>query len=367
MNNEMIHPVSPHSALITSQIPDDLPPDLEAAVRTWLEREVALGDPREDTIKSYTSHLNHWLRWCSARSINPSLVTQADVESFRHELIQAGMKASSIAVKLTVIRRFYQAAMNRGLIAINPAAEVRPPVEREAKSEQKHLTAGQAELLIMHLPMSGSIKSLRDRAIIALMLLEGLRRVEIKRANVEDIEDIDGGVRILVHGKRKDGYIFPREDTVAAIRAYLAIRGEVLAEETMLHHRPYSVTPMFASVRKNGRARGRISRIGLNSVIDGYLIKAGLKRKRISCHALRHTCGTLLYDVTKDIRAVQDTLRHENITTSAVYAASGREHKRFTRKIPLAITTVPTQQSQPEPSRDENIEHANNPTSEVIP
>lgn len=49
----------------------------------------------------------------------------------------------------------------------------------------------------------------------------------------------------------------------------------------------------------------------------------------------------MLYDVTKDIRAVQDTLRHEDISTSAIYAASGREHKRFTRKIPLAITTAP--------------------------
>ena len=144
MNNDIIPTGGPHSALISSQIPDNLPADLEAAVRNWLEREVALGDPREDTIKTYTSHLNHWLRWCNARSIAPAAMTQADVESFRHELIQAGMKASSIAVKLTVIRRFYQVAMNRGLIAINPAANVRPPVAREAKSEQKHLTAGQA-------------------------------------------------------------------------------------------------------------------------------------------------------------------------------------------------------------------------------
>ena len=108
MTDEIIPITGTHSALITSQMPDHLSPDLQAAVRTWLEREVALGDPREDTIKSYTSHLNHWLRWCSVRNINPSHVTQTDVESFRHELIQAGMKASSIAVKLTVIRRFYQ-------------------------------------------------------------------------------------------------------------------------------------------------------------------------------------------------------------------------------------------------------------------
>lgn len=346
MTDEIIPITGNHSALITSQMPEHLSPDLQAAVRTWLEREVALGDPREDTIKTYTSHLNQWLRWCQTRCLNPAAVRQADVECFRHELIQAGMKASSISVKLTVIRRFYQAAMNRGLIAVNPATEVRPPVSREAKSEQKHLTAGQAELLIMHLPEPDSIKGLRDRAIIALMLLEGLRRVEIMRANVEDIEDVEGGVRILVHGKRKDGYIFPREDTVAAIRAYLASRGDILAEETALHHRQAFVTPMFVSVRKNGRGRGRISRIGLNSVIDSYLKKAGLKRQRISCHALRHTCGTLLYDVTKDIRAVQDTLRHEDITTSAVYAASGREHKRFTRKIPLAISTAPASHTQ---------------------
>lgn len=366
MSNEII-PTGAPATLVANQVTDSLSPDLEAAVRTWLEREVALGDPREDTIKTYTSQLNHWLRWCNSRNLNPAAVTQADVEIFRHELIQAGMKSSSIAVKLTVIRRFYQVAMNRGLIAINPAVDVRPPITREAQSEQKHLTAGQAELLIMHLPDPDSIKGLRDRAIISLMLLEGLRRVEIKRANVEDIEDVEGGVRILVHGKRKDGYIFPREDTVAAISAYLAARGNVSAEETIIHHRQVSVTPMFVSVRKNGRGRGRISRIGLNSVIDGYLSKAGLKRKRVSCHALRHTCGTLLYDVTKDIRAVQDTLRHENISTSAVYAASGREHKRFTRKIPLKITTETAPRHQEDHGREQNDTKPNETTSEVTP
>ena len=183
-----------------------------------------------------------------------------------------------------------------------------------------------------------------DRSIIILGLLEGLRRVEISLANVEDVqayeEEVEEGVyeirhKILVHGKRKDRICYPRRDTMELLFKYIEARGPVEKEEIVVKGAPVMVTPLFCSQSKKGKPAGRITRRGLNHIVDGYLKKAGLKVKDISCHALRHSCGYLTYKETHNIRAVQDVLGHANINTAAIYAASDHNKNRYTEKIKL--------------------------------
>ncbi|MDY6849979.1 MAG: tyrosine-type recombinase/integrase [Thermodesulfobacteriota bacterium] len=191
-------------------------------------------------------------------------------------------------------------------------------------------SAGEAELLFRAVPNDSELKSLRDKAMIGLMALEGLRRVEIVRACVSDIEPDGEGLRLLVHGKGRERFIYPREDTALALQQFLALRGPL---EKDSHGEP-----LFVQIRKGGKAMGRISRTGVNKVVDHYLRKAELKREGLSSHALRHTCGALLYQATRDIRAVQETLGHSNIATSAGYAhIIERGKARYTRDIPVKI------------------------------
>ena len=241
------------------------------------------------------------------------------------------MKHSTIALKLTTIRRFYAAAQSTGCIQYNPADGVKPPRERQAKEDtMKYLSAGEAELLFRAVPKSGTVKALRDKAIIAAMALEGLRAIEVTRACVEDIEALPGGgYRILIHGKGKDGYIYPREDTLQVINDYLSARGEIIDDD--------QGTPLFTAVG-NRAGRHRLNRDGLRDIIDSYLVKAGLKRSGLSCHGLRHTCGALLYQATRDIKVVQETLRHADISTASRYShIVNRGEARYTKAIPINI------------------------------
>ena len=322
------------------------PSDLRTAIETWLQMEIANGDPRADTVDNYRIQLNHWVTWCEVNSIDIGHPSRQHVEAFRRELVEAGMAASTIAVKLTVVRQFYKSAVIRGLIATNPATDVHPPVNRKVRDRKKNLNQVEAAELLNSLSDENSPQTLRDRAIIALALLEGLRRVELHRANVEDIEEVEyetvGGTvtrrtRILIHGKRRDRWCYPRADTVEALREYLDARGAVPPEEAVIHNRVERVVPMFCGLSKAGRSVRRISRRGLNWVVDGYLSKAGLKKDQISCHALRHSCGYMTYKETKDLRAVQDTLGHATIATAAIYAASDHEEARYTEQIPLKL------------------------------
>jgi len=306
--------------------------DIELLIGEWLGLDVANGDACADTLKTYRCHFSGWLAWCDQNSVAPGQATIDDVKLWRQDLVAIGSKSSTIALKLTTVRRFYQAAVDRGMLSANPVAAVRPPRERRAvKDKIKYLTAGEAELLFRAVPNEQRLKPLRDRAMIALMALEGLRRVEIMRANVEDIEPMqDGGIRLLVHGKGKEGYVYPREDTAEAIETFLCARGR--AEQDTLG------VPLFTRLLKGGIVAKRITRSGINRIIDSYLVSAGVKRSGVSCHALRHTCGTLLYQATRDVRAVQETLRQSNINTAAIYAGIvDRGKARYTKEIRVII------------------------------
>lgn len=318
--------VHPEMELLTTPVMS-----VEQMVADWLHLDVANGDACVDTLKTYRGNFQSWLTWCKENQVHPGQATIEDIKGWRQDLIAAGSKPSTISLKLTTVRRFYQSAVDRGILKSNPATNVRAPRERRAVREQiKYLSAGEAELLFRAVPKDSEIKSLRDKAMIGLMALEGLRRVEIVRACVFDIGSDLEGLRLLVHGKGKERFIYPREDTSRALQEYLAARGAI--------ERDNQGEPLFVQVRKGGTAMGRISRTGVNKVVDHYLQKAGLKREGLSCHALRHTCGALLYQATRDVRAVQETLGHSNIATSAGYAhIIERGKARYTREIPVKI------------------------------
>lgn len=304
-------------------------PDLIDQAAEWFALDVANGDARPDTIATYISHLNHWLNWCRVNNIDPGHPSPAAVKGFRQELVQSKAAHATISLKLTTVRRFYDGAVSRGLLESNPVKDIKAPRKRTADAEViKCLTAGETERFFEAIPHDHKLKNLRDRAMAALMTLEGLRRIEICRANVEDIEETDTGIRILVHGKGKDGYIYPREDTVACIRDYLIQRGPVQSDK--------DGEPLFVSLSKGEKVRGRITRIGLSKWIDTMLLTAGIAKKGRACHALRHTCGALLYQATRDVKVVQETLRHASIAMAAKYShVQERGKARYTQAIPV--------------------------------
>lgn len=304
-------------------------PDLIDQAAEWFALDVANGDARPDTIATYISHINHWLNWCRVNNIDPGHATTTHLKAFRQELVQSGAAHATISLKLTTVRRFYDGAVSRGLLEANPVNGVKAPRKRTADAEIiKCLTAGETERFFEAIPHDHKLKNLRDRAMAALMTLEGLRRIEICRANLEDIEETDSGVRILVHGKGKDGYIYPREDTVVCIKNYLIQRGPVQSDK--------DGEPLFVSLSKGDKVRGRITRIGLSKWIDTMLAKAGIMKKGRGCHALRHTCGALLYQATRDVKVVQETLRHASIAMAAKYShVQERGKARYTQQIPV--------------------------------
>ena len=292
-----------------------------------LEIDVANGDAREDTLRAYASNMKMFVQWYKDQGFNINEIREWHIKKYRQFMINEGLAHATQSLKLTTLRRFFKGLKDRDIIERNPAANVKPPRDREAKTDIKYLSPGEVELLSRELKQVNGVKGARDRAMIALMLREGLRAVEVVRANVADIDERDN--KILIHGKGKDAYIYPSQDTLDKINEYLELRKEPDTDEQGL--------PLFVNLDRRTGGR-RLTRPGLRSVVNKYFKMADIKVKGLSCHALRHTCGKSLYEKTKDVRVVQEVLRHSDPSTAAKYAhITERKEARYTEDIEITF------------------------------
>ena len=152
----------------------------------------------------------------------------------------------------------------------------------------------------------------RDHAIIMLFLNCGLRLSELISINIDKIK----GDTLTVVGKgNKERTIYLNDICVKAIEEYLEVRPDP---------KPGHENALFISNRKS-----RFSPKGVQHMINKYLNEAGLSGKHYSPHKLRHTAATLMYQYGNvDIRALQEILGHENISTTQIYTHIDKKQLR---------------------------------------
>ena len=300
--------------------------------KTLLARYLSQGEPSEDTLRSYYSFIDNYLKWCFANKCHPLKITEYQFMYYRDFLIKSNLKKRSIKTKLNAIKQFYNIAVKLKLIETNPAKDVSvKSYEPNEFAPMKFLTLEQLKHLLSVIPDYDGKHSeyLRDRAIIMLMALEGLRTVEVHRMSINDINwDMK---TIYIHGKGHNDFIYPRQDVLLALKEYIKVR-------------PFEFTnidkfgePVFTAVANHGRGC-RLDRRGIRYNIDRWLEKAGYKKAGLSCHMLRHTCGTLLYAKTKDLQIVKEVLRHSDINITSKYAhVYNNLDNRYTSTIDLNL------------------------------
>jgi site-specific recombinase XerD len=304
----------------------------------FLDIDVSAGDASADTLKTYTRQLYQFLQWCDRCQLNPVLIVKDDVKKYRHWMVkQQQYKPATIALKLAVVRRFYQAAVEKGLISLNPAAGVKPPREKLDPAEKiTYLEAEEVEMLLGVIPNDGSLKSARDRLMLGIMALEGTRTVELHRADIASIVRQGKNLGVRVEGKRSIRVVPLTPDLANLLVEYLhqrETRGEVLQP----------TRPLFISTGNNSRGN-RISRRGIRTIVDTYLKLANLKHtpgRTISAHSLRHTAGTLALRSGADLRQVQDLLGHRDPRTTSIYTHVGdRWENNPALKLKIEIPSV---------------------------
>lgn len=290
----------------------------------YLPKFISSGMPTEDTLKDYISNINAFIRWCSEVRVNPLEMTEFKLRLYREYLQKREYANVSQRQKLSSLRAFYNMAVKMGYCKENPVTAIEIKVPKRTGGERDYIYYDDIQMKeIMNVVKNYKDDYIRYRnaAIVMLLGYQGLRNIELHRLNDNDI-DLEK-LEIAIHGKGSVGRIdiIPLIENVADVLSnYLALRPDTVPDE--------HGTPLFAFFYHTKRKGQRMSRRGFERIVTEILEKAHLKEIGGCCHCLRHSCGTNLYDRTKDLKLVQNFLRHSDPSVTARYTHINDEKTR---------------------------------------
>ena len=215
-------------------------------------------------------------------------------------------KAATRARKVSTIRIFFKyLSQKAGLIDANPAQNLETP--KQEKRMPKYLSLDESKkLLAITANEEDNRNAKRDYAIITIFLNCGLS--ELVGINIKNIDFSENKLTVIGKGN-KERTIYLNKACVNSINDYIS---NARPKEGIKYD---SKDALFLSERKE-----RISNRTVQSVVKKELQKAGLDINKYSVHKLRHTAATLMYQYGGvDIRALQELLGHESISTTEIY------------------------------------------------
>ena len=259
------------------------------------------------SLASYRRDLVAWSAWLGKRGLLRA--ERADVEGWLASQFEAKAKASSVARRLSAIKRFYRLQLERATMGEDPTLRVRAP--KKPRRLPKLLSERQVEELLAA-PDVDTPLGLRDRAMLETLYATGLRVSELVGLTLVQVSLDVGVVRVL--GKGSKERLVPLGDEAAAwIEKYRkTARMELLGEAKSNH--------LFVTSR-----HGPLTRQAFWLLVKRYAARAGIPAAALSPHVLRHAFATHLLNHGADLRVVQLLLGHADITTTTIYTHVARE------------------------------------------
>lgn len=250
---------------------------------------------------------------------HPLILKQHDIRQYTNFQHRQGLSSKSLQRKLSSLRQLYQHFSQQGKISNNPTLNIQLP--KSAKKLPKVMDTDQLQHLLNY--QADDWYSVRDKAIIELLYSSGLRLAEIANLNISDIDFPQG--LILVTGKGDKQRQLPLgKMATTALQAWLAIRHERL--------QGINLAAVFISNQKK-----RLSHRSIQLRLD----KLGAERQsqqKLHPHLLRHSFASHILESSSDLRAVQELLGHQDISTTQIYTHLDFQHlaKTYDKAHPRA-------------------------------
>ncbi len=272
--------------------------------QVWLQDGLA-----PSSLSSYRRDLNQWAGWLERRGSSLLDAQRTDVEGFLAGQFRAKAKATSIARRLSSLRRFYALQLQQGTLRANPTLRVRAP--KLPRRLPKNLSEAKVEALLAA-PDSETTLGLRDRAMLETLYATGLRVSELVGLTLAEVSLDMGVVRVLGKGS-KERLVPLGEESIAWLKRYLAVaRPSLMANGKS--------KALFVTARG-----GPLTRQAFWALLKRLGAKAGIPAGSLSPHVLRHAFATHLLNHGADLRVVQLLLGHADITTTTIYTHVARE------------------------------------------
>ena len=263
------------------------------------------------TVRLRREDLERFVLWTEARDlVRATAVTMDVLERYQRHLF-AYRKANGMPLSvasqsriLVSLRALFRWMHRGGVIDTNPASDLVGP-HRVRRLPACVLTAQEAEIVLAQ-PNLHTLTGVRDRAILETLYSTGIRRSEVAALRLSDLDRERGMVTIRSGKGGHDRIIAIGERALAWIDRYL------------LDSRPeFSSGPVGDIIFLNRWGRP-FEPHGISCLVRRF-IKAANLGKSGSCHALRHTCATVMLDHGADIRYIQQQLGHQLLSTTQIY------------------------------------------------
>lgn len=270
------------------------------------------------TLRNYASDLHqfhHYLTHAPGGEPRPEpeleQIDNLTIREFLGVLYQRRNRKSSAARKLATLRSFMKYLAGQGVIPTNPAKNVASP--KQEKHLPEYLTADSVTELL-EAPRAFSELDIRDQAILELFYATGIRVSELVGLDRDDL-DIEGGfIRVLGKGRKERIVPFGRK-AAEALRAYLQVRRNLCAKYSGAGETKADTAGDAVFLNRRGR---RLTTRGVAVIVNRHVAKLA-QRLRVHPHTLRHTFATHMLNAGADLRAIQELLGHESLSTTQKY------------------------------------------------
>ena len=271
-------------------------------------------DVKQSSRDLYNRTLSQFFKWVEETGRQLPNLSRVDILEYKDHLSQDGLSALTIGSYIVAVRKFYEWAEANKLYP-NIAKGIKTPRRVQAFKKQHLSDTKSAELLSYF-----EEKSLRDYAIVNLILRTGLRTIEVVRLNIEDITYKQERRILKVWGKghsEKDSFVILSDKAYLPIANYLATRKGAKQGE-----------PLFVSNSRQNKGE-RLTTRTISHLCKEGLQAIGLDGKEFTAHSLRHTTAVAILKHGGAITDVQSVLRHSSPVTSQIYTESVKEEMRL--------------------------------------
>ncbi len=250
-------------------------------------------------------------------------LTRFQVEDFLRCLLETGLSARSQARVLSGIKSFFNYLVLEKVLERSPAELVESPKLEHRLPDV--LSVGEIEKIFSAADLS-TLEGRRDRAILELLYACGLRVSELVALRIPMLYFKEGFVRVTGKGD-KERLVPAGRTALAHVRRYI--------EQDRCHAVPKKGCEDIVFLNRYGAG---LSRVSVFKMVKRLAAAAGIG-KNVSPHTFRHSFATHLIEGGADLRAVQDMLGHESITTTEIYTHLDRRYLQETiRKYhPLSV------------------------------
>jgi integrase/recombinase XerC len=276
------------------------------------------------TLRAYKRELNEFAAWIAERygkEQRVECIEHTHIRAYLGILYDRGLAKASAARALAAIRSWFKWLARTGLVEQNAAALVATP--RLPKHLPRVPSIEQMNRVVDSVDEDAASWPARDTAILELLYGCGIRNAELTGLNLDDIHWANEA--ILIRGKGQKQRYVPLGDAAAeALRTYLAERSARLAAAS--ETKELTTPALFLNLQlrglgKPGGAVGTQARLTTRSVariVKRIAIRRGLSAD-VHPHTLRHAFGTHLLEEGADLRAIQELLGHERLSTTQRY------------------------------------------------